>query len=144
MEEREETKALLSGIIYGDCAFWIALVGMFVGLIGIIIYFFGNNQFFDANILINHLLAGKDADTIWRQATEGEVIYGHWYLNKFGFSDAISMLGISICCCAAVVGAWGSVIGMIVNKEKPYLFLVFALIISVILTCSAAGLISLH
>ena|SRR6056297_2369747 len=144
MEENQETKALLSGIIYGDCAFWIALVGMVVGLIGILIYFFGASQFFDANVLINHLLAGEDANTIWKKATDGEVIYGHWYLGKFGYSDAISMLGISICCFAAVVGSWGSVIGMILNKEKPYLFLVFALVIAVILTCSAAGLISLH
>jgi len=144
MEDRDETKALLSGIIYGDCAYYIALVGMVVSMVGIIIYFFGVNQYFDANVMINHLMAGEDADTIWKEATEGEVLYGHWYLGKMAFSDAISMLGIGICCCAAVVGAWGSVIGMILNKEKPYLFLVFALIIAVILICSAAGLISLH
>jgi hypothetical protein len=36
------------------------------------------------------------------------------------------------------------VVGMIVNKEKPYIFLVFALIIAVILAMSAGGLISIH
>lgn len=147
MNEQERPQALLSGIIYGEFAFWIAIIGMIVATIGIIIYFLGGNQFFDANILINELWAGKDTATIWKDAAPEKiehVLHGHWYLKNLVYSDAISMLGIGICCLSAVVGSWGSVIGMIINKEKPYLFLFFAIIIAILLTCSAAGLISLH
>ncbi len=145
MNEEQSTKPLLSGIIYGECAFWLAIIGMVVAIIGILIYLGGVNQYFDPQVLINGLWEGKDADTIWREASkEGGVLYGHWYLGNLAFSDALAMLGIGISCLGGVIGAWGAVAGMIINKEKPYLFLIFALVIAIILVCSAAGLISIH
>jgi len=144
MTEQEKPQALLSGVIYGEITYWVTLIGMVIATIGMILYFIIGNQFFDANTMINELWAGKDAATIWEDAAGTKVIHGHWYLTKLAFTDAIAMLGLGLCCLAAVFGSWGSVIGMIANKEKPYLFLVFAIIIAVLLTCSAAGLISLH
>ena len=143
-EERQVPKPLLSGIIYGEIAYWIALLGMGVSIIGIILYLIGMNQFFDPQTVLDGLFAGKDTAVIWKEAANSEVMHGHWYLQVLTKSDAIAMLGIGICCLAGVIGAWGSVVGMFVNKEKPYIFLIFALIIAVILVMSAAGLISVH
>ncbi|MGM0760137.1 MAG: DUF1634 domain-containing protein [Thermodesulfobacteriota bacterium] len=143
-EERQIPKPLLSGIIYGEIAYWITLVGMCVSIVGIVLYLIGFNQFFDPQAVLNGLFAGQDTAEIWKNAANTEVIHGHWYMDVLAKSDAIAMLGIGICCLAGVVGAWGSVIGMIVNKEKPYIFLLFAFIIAVILVMSAGGLISIH
>ena len=144
-QQQQRPKALLSGVIYGECAFWIAIAGMIIAIIGILLGFAGLEKVFHGKLVMQHLLSGSDASTIWERASSYDhVQHGHWYLGKLGFSDAISMLGISLCCLAAVVGSWGSVIGMIVNKEKPAFYVGFSLIIAVILTCSAAGLISIH
>ena len=143
-EEKSYQKPLLSGLIYGEIAYWVALLGMAVSIVGIILYLIGVNQFFEPQTLLNELFAGKDVTTIWHDAADSHVMHGHWYLQVLAKSDAIAMLGIGICCFAGVLGAWGSTIGMIVNKEKPYIFLVFALIISIILAMSAGGLISIH
>jgi hypothetical protein len=141
---QEYPKPRLSGIVYGECAYWLAIAGMIIAAIGLVMYMFKVNQFFDAQQLMAALWEGKDTDTIWKLATGDNVQYGHWYLKNLGYSDGLAMLGIGVCCVAGVVGIWGSVIAMIVKKEKPYIFLVFALIIAIILIASAAGLISIH
>ncbi len=143
-EERQIPKPLLSGVIYGEFAYWVALIGMCVSIVGIILYLIGINQFFDPQVVLDGLFSGKDTAVIWKEAANSKVIHGHWYLQMLAKSDAIAMLGIGICCFAGVLGAWGSVVGMIASKEKPYIFLVFALIIAVILAMSAGGLISVH
>ena len=144
-QQEQRPKPLLSGVIYGECAFWIAIAGMVIAIIGLLLGFAGMERVFDSEVVLEQLLSGSDAATIWEKTDSyDKVQHGHWYLSKMGFSDAISMLGISLSCLAAVVGSWGSVVGMIANKEKPSFYVGFALIIAVILTCSAAGLISIH
>ncbi|MFO7876102.1 MAG: hypothetical protein R6U55_05925 [Desulfovermiculus sp.] len=143
-EENQATKPLLSGVIYGEFAYWTALVGMGVSIVGIVLYLIGLNQLVDPQILLAGLFEGLDANQIWEQAAGSEALHGHWYLSVLAKSDAIAMLGIAICCLAGVLGIWGAVVGMIASKEKPYIFLVFALIIAVILTMSAAGLLKIH
>lgn len=141
---QEYPKPRLSGIVYGEFAYWLTLAGMVVAIIGMVMYMFKMNQFFDAQKLMAALWEGKDTHSIWKLASGSEVQYGHWYLKNLATSDGLAMLGIGICCVAGVFGIWGSVVAMIVKKEKPYIFLVFALIIAIILLCSAAGLISIH
>lgn len=144
MTQQEKPKPLLSGIIYGEFAFWVTIIGMIVAIIGMVLYFFGGDQFFDNQILLNKLLTGENAATIWKGVVGREIIHGHWYLDNLSFSDAICMLGIGICGLAGIVGVFGSMAGMIVKRERPYVFLVFALVIAAILILSATGLISIH
>jgi len=117
---------------------------MVIAIVEISMYFFDHNQFLDDQVLLDGLWAGKDKTEIWDEAAGSEVIHGHWYLHKLGWSDGIAMLGIAISCLAGVIGAWGAFAGMIAKKEKPVIFAVFALVISLLLTASAAGLIALH
>ena len=56
--------------------------------------------------------------------------------------DAIAMLGIAIGCLAAMFGMWGAFFQMLRRGRK--LYLIFALVIAVILTLSALGIISLE
>lgn len=143
-ETQQGPKPLLSGVIYGQCAFWIAVVGFVVSVYGVLMSSIGPSQFFDMDALLNGLWAGKDAMTIWQDAAGYEVMHGHWYLKKLAYPDGIAMLGIGITCLGGVIGAWGAFIGMLIHREKPRIFTVFAAIISIILTASALGLISLH
>ena len=144
MDKKDIPKPLLSGILYGEFAFWLAIGGSVIAAIGIIIYFLGN-QFFDPAKLIAGLLSGKDAAHIWEYAANAHIAHGHWYLQKLGTGDGISMLGIAISCYAGVVGLYASLIGMLKNREKPVIFTVFAVIIIVLVTMSAFGLLpSMH
>jgi uncharacterized membrane protein len=66
--------------------------------------------------------------------------HGHWYLGKLGYGDAIAMLGIAVSCFAAVIGMWGATFAMFRDKEK--LYAAFALIVALLLTLCALGIIS--
>ncbi|MDI6792867.1 MAG: DUF1634 domain-containing protein [bacterium] len=142
MEKNDAPKPPLAGIVYGDFAYWMTLIGMVIGSIGIGMSLAGVKSFSDPTALISHLLAGHDLHTIWEKSA-GEVVHGHWYLSKLSYSDAIAMLGVAICCFAAVFGTWGSVVAMLRETKKQYLYLILAIIIAVILTLSAIGILSI-
>jgi len=144
MPEEKGPKPLLSGVIYGECVYWISIIGMLIGIIGMVLYFFGGKHFFDAETVISGLLSGKSATVIWQEAAGRESLHGHWYLHQLSYSDAIAMLGIGICCLSAVVGVWGAFLGMVIKKERPYFYWIFALILGILLILAAMGKISLH
>lgn len=144
MNEENAPKPLFSGVIYGEFAFWLAVIGSAIAIIGMMIYFSGN-QFFDAQGLLSGLWSGQTAEEIWRNASATkEVIHGHWYLDYLTTSDGIAMLGIGVSCLAGVLGAWGSFLVMVTKKDNPTVFMVFAGLISLLLTASAFGLITMH
>ena len=144
MEKQHAPKPLLSGVVYGQGAFVIALLGFAVSVGAIVWYFLAGRQFFEADRLMQDLWSGKDVAYIWRHAGDSDVLPGHWYLQKLSFADGISMLGIGIICLAGVVGSWAAWLTMLLHREKPRIFLVFALIISLLLTAAASGVLALH
>ena len=142
MMQEPRPKPLLSGIVYGECVFWLALAGMIMGMIGVGIWLSGDTQFFDADILMHELLAGEDVRTIWETAAGSDVLHRHWYISRLSYGDGMAMLGVGICCCAAVIGTWAAVVTMLLAKERPFVFVLFGLVIAVILSVSAAGVIA--
>ena len=141
MERDKAPKPPLAGIIYGEIAYWILLIGMMVAVVGSGIYLYSGG-YVDATCLLNHLWQGADTHTIWEEcAGVKEIPQGHWYLGMLHQADAIAMLGIAIGSVAAVFGMWGAFIGILRSREKMYI--VFALIIAVILTLSALGVITI-
>ncbi|AEA46460.1 DUF1634 domain-containing protein [Archaeoglobus veneficus] len=141
MGREEAPKPPLAGVVYGEIAYWMVIVGMVIAIAGSFIYL-TSGGYVDSECLLAHLWAGADVHTIWEEcAGIDEVPHGHWYLGMLGYGDAIAMLGIAIACLAAVVGMWGSVAAMF--KEKEMLFAVFALVVAVILTLAAMGVITL-
>jgi hypothetical protein len=133
-----------SGVMYGDVSFWLAIAGSLIAIVGMFLYFTGD-QFFDSESLFNGLCRGQRADQLWMNTSPAkEVLSGHWYLSYLNTSDGVSMLGIGIACLAGVIGAWSSFLTMLIKRDNPGIFILFVLIISLLLTASALGLIAIH
>lgn len=131
------------GIIYGEIAYWTLLVGMTISIIGLVIYIVSPSPgYIDKAYLLDYLWQGYDCQTIY-QELGGVSHIPPWYacIGMLSKGDMVSMLGISICCLAAPIGIWGMVVQLARSKER--LYLIFAVIIAVVLTLTAIGLISM-
>ena len=140
MKEKRPEPPLV-GVIYGEITYWITLVGLIVGIVGIAISLAGNS-IMDTSKMITLLWEGKTIEEIWKEAANQEVPHGHWYLEKLSYGDAIAMLGIAIMSIAAVIGMWASAIIALI-RDKDILYGILALIVAVILLLCAAGIIAL-
>jgi hypothetical protein len=141
-EKESAPKPPIAGIIYGRTCYWIVMIGIIVAMTGMIMYFTSDGYFNEA-CLLDNLWEGKDVETIWEEcAGVTSMPQGHWYLGLLSYGDVIAMLGIAIISLAAVVGMWGAFIGTVRSGER--MFAVFALIIAVILTLSAIGVLKLE
>ena len=142
MVNEEAPKPPIAGIIYGRICFWIVMAGILVAIVGMIMYFVSDG-YFNEGCLLESLWEGKDVETIWHEcAGVSSVPQGHWYFSLLSHGDVIAMLGIAITAVAAVFGMWGAFIGTIRSGER--LFALFALIVAVILTLSAIGVLKLE
>ncbi len=135
-------KPPIAGVIYGTICFWIVMLGIAVAIAGMIMYFVSDTQV-SQECLLDTLWEGATVEEIWHEcAGVDEVPTGHWWLKCLSEGYCIAMLGIAICAWAAVIGMWGAVWGTVRSGER--LYVVFALIIAVILTLAAIGVISLE
>jgi hypothetical protein len=142
--ENERPKPPIAGVIYGTICYWIVVVGILIAIVGMSMYFVSGGCL-DTDILLDSLWEGKVVEDVWEEAScIGELPEGHWYLNLdlLSHGDVIAMVGIAIICGAAVVGMWGAFVGTVRSRER--LYAVLALIIAVILTLSAIGVVSLE
>jgi hypothetical protein len=139
--KEEAPKPPIAGIIYGEIAYWLVIIGMLVAIAGSAMYLTAGG-YVDQTCFLGHLWKGDDVHTIWEEcAGVSEVPHGHWYIGMLSYGDAVAMLGIAIGCFAAVIGMWGAFLGMLRSKESIYI--IFALIVAIILLLSALGIISL-
>ena len=141
MGKDKAPKPPTAGIIYGEITYWLLIVGTIVAIVGIAIYMMSGG-YVNQTCLLNHLWGGADVSTIWKECAGAvKLPEGHWYLGMLSQGDGIAMLGIAISCLAAVFGIWGAFIGLLRSRERVYIIL--ALMIAVILTLSALGVITL-
>ena len=142
MNNGDIPKAPKAGVLYGRICYWIVLIGILVSIIGIGIYFTSDGCV-DRESLWQGIWDGNEKEVLWENNCTGEdVPEGHWYFGHLGDGDGLAMLGVAICSIAAVLGIWAAFIQMVREKEKVYS--VFALIVAVILTLGATGIISFH
>lgn len=129
----------VTGIIYGEIAYWVALLGILISIIGIVIYMVSGG-YLNMTCSLDQLWRGTSVDAIWTGcANVSQTPEGHWYFGKLAYGDGIAMLGIAVSCTAAVLGMWGGLFGMI--RSKGGMYIVFVLIVAIILTLCAAGLV---
>jgi hypothetical protein len=142
VKESAAHKPLLAGVIYGEIVFWLMLSSMVIAIPGLIIYI-RSGGYLDSVNLLNHLWRGSDCLTIWQEV--GNVSQPiPWYscLGMLAHGDMVAVLGLVITGIAAVIGMWGAFLGTLHSKSG--IFMIFAFIIAVILTLSAAGVLNLQ
>jgi len=133
-------KPPVTGIAYGELAYWLTIVGMVVSIAGTVIYL-TDSGLLNARCTLDLLWNGKSIHEIIEHCgTVGE-LSGHWYLSHLPKGDAIAMLGISICSMAAVVGIW--VACVFTARERDYKYVFFAFVVALILTLCVTGVIAL-
>ncbi len=137
--EKEKIKPPITGIAYGEIAYWLTIVGMIVAITGTAIYLTGTSLL-DAGCTLNLLWKGKSIHEILKECGSIEELSGHWYFGYLPKGDAIAMLGIAICSMAAVIGMWVA-FGLTI-KERDYKYALFALIVVLILTMCVTGIIA--
>lgn len=139
----EKPKPPIVGIVYGEAAYWITVLGMIIGIIGAGIYLSGSGLM--SPEFMEDLLKGEDHHTLWKKYSEIEELpEGHWYINYITYGDSIAMLGIVICSIAGVIGIWLTTIMTFIKREVPVKFGVFSLVIAVIMTLAALGIVAMH
>jgi magnesium-transporting ATPase (P-type) len=141
MEKEKVPAPPREGIVYGEIAYWLLVTGVIIAISGLIVYI-TSQGYIDKASLLNYLWRGVDCHTIWKDLG-GVSQPPAWYssLGMLSKGDMLAMLGIAVSCLAAVLGMWGTAFQMVRSKGKLYLF--FALIIAVVLTFSALGLITM-
>jgi len=140
----------VAGVVYGQIAYWILLLGLIVALVGSVICMVsGSNS--GGSTELDYVWRGDTVVAIWEScAGFATPPSGHWYLQALPHGDGVSMLGIAISCVAAVLGMWGASLTMLrrsiqqTHDRLTRLYFLFALIIAVILTLSAVGILALE
>jgi hypothetical protein len=130
-------KPPVAGIIYGEIAYWVAMIGITIALIGSTVYL-ALGGYFNETSLFKCLWEGDTTSTIWSRSTSlSYVPHGFWYIHSLTQGDCIAMLGVVVACVAAVVGMWAVVYKM--ARDKDGIFTIFSLIVAVILTLGVFG-----
>lgn len=142
MEKNEVPAPLQAGIIYGESVFWIMMVGLLIAVPGFIMYM-STGGYLNSAALLQHLWSGSDCATIWKEV--GNVSSPLPWYSSFGMlskGDMLDLLGIALTGTAAVIGMWGTFLGTL--RSKSGIYCVFALMIAVVLTLSAIGILKLE
>lgn len=141
MEGNKAPSPPREGIIYATIVYWVLVAGVLIAIAGLALYIPAAGQI-EKSSLLNYLWHGYDCKTIWSDLAAGGQPLSLFSLGGLSQGDRLATLGISISCLAAVFGMWGLTIQMARRRQK--LYLLFTVIIAVVLTLSAAGLVSLE
>lgn len=141
-ETDNRTDAPLFGIVYGEIVYWIAVVGVVVGITGVAMHLSNAGSQESSVQALDALWAGKSAAEIWGADADTEGM-GHWYLKELRTGNGLAMLGVAMCCAAAVFGLFGGCIAMFTSRgREPVLYMILAVIVLVLLSLSVIGVVS--
>jgi len=138
-----------TGIVYGQTVYWLVMLGIAAALIGSIMCVISPENPNSASIL-GGLLNGDSNHILWEEcAGLNGSLNGYWYLFLPSHGDRIAMFGIAITCIAAIFGMWGASVTMVFTPKHARipmntLYFILAIVVSVVLTLSALGIISLE
>lgn len=152
MEKRvvEMPKPPIEGIIYGETAAIITIIGIGIAIAGIFIGVSSGNDIIDFDKLVNDLLSGKSEYYIWNHDSKiGDLQHQkYWFFNMLNCGTGIAMTGIAIAIFGGIIGVLGMFASMFRSKEillyKGGLYTVLAFVIVLIMVLAATGVISLR
>ncbi len=135
--ERNDQKAPLAALMYGESVYWGVLLGSLIVIVGSVLSFLGDN-YVKVSYWISSIWKGESIDQIWKGATGG-LPHGHWYLQHLSRGDALCALGISLGVFSVVPGLFLS--GVVLLKEGEKLYGILALIGCAVVLIGVLGLI---
>jgi hypothetical protein len=138
----------VEGIVYGEIAAWITVVGMAVAVVGLVAGFIHGGGILDETGVLSDLFGGRGEGAIWlRDSVFSHMPEHYWFLKERLSGDELAMIGLVLACYGGVVGTWGMFLSMFRKKEVLLhtggLYAVLAGIVALILTLAASGIISL-
>lgn len=141
-QEKDIPKPALPGVIYSEIVYWIMILSLAIAIPGFIIYL-EHGGYLNSSEVLKSLWQGSDCHTIWKNAANISQPLP-WYdsLRMLSNGDMLATLGIAIAGFAAVLGMWGAFVGTLRSPGKIYI--VFALVIAIVLTMSALGIIKIQ
>ena len=140
-EEIRIPEAPVAGIVYGKIAYSIAMTGVFITTVGSALYLVFGGYLSETSFL-QDLFKGDSVRTTWAQLVGvAGIPHECWYLGRLCQGDCLAMLGIALVCLAGVVAMWGVALELLRSKGGVYIIL--AVVVAVILTLSASGLITI-
>jgi Ni,Fe-hydrogenase I cytochrome b subunit len=142
MTEQDTSRpvAPFSGRIYGEIVYWGTVLGTVVAIIGTIYSFLSKEEYLSTAKSISGIWQQKSVETIW-QETVGHLPQGHWYLDHLTEGSGLTELGLAIGVFMVIPAMIAS--GIVLFKEKQYMFGVLAFIAMLITTVSMLGLLPL-
>jgi hypothetical protein len=144
----EKPKPPVEGIIYGEVAAWVTVVGVIIALVGLIIGITSGNDIVDYSKLVNDLLSGKSEYRIWEDDSKLVNPNGYWFFSQLSSGTGIAMTGIAIAIFGGLVGIWGMVISTFRSREillyKNGLYTLLGFAIALIISLAATGILSLR
>ena len=138
----------LEGVVYGEVAAWITVVGMAIAVVGLLISFVWGGGVLEERGLLADLFRGRGEGSIWAN----DSIFAHmpehyWFFKQRLSGDEISMVGLVLACYGGVAGTWGMFLSMFRRTKAQVsgrgLYRLLAVVIGIVLTLAAVGIISL-
>jgi len=136
--EQTRPPIALSGIVYGECVYWLTIVGSIVAIVGATIAMLGVRNYLDPSYVFSAIWEGKSTTDIWND-TVGQIPRGHWYLPRLGTGDGLAMFGLALGVFSVIPGMIGAAVVMF--KKKDTAFAVLALVAAILCITACIGLI---
>ncbi len=127
-----------AGRVYGEISFYIAIIGLLIGIVGSIISLTGYSTM-NSRAMIRELWQGKNIEQVWNGAGEMSVPHdGYWFTRYLPKGDAVAELGITFIAMAAIGGMMG--VAVTLFSKKDYLYLTFTLVVFLIMMSTMTGI----
>jgi hypothetical protein len=134
IEEAQQIKVPLSGIVYGNIIYWVTLVGAVIVIVGSVLSFLTEANYMLPGYLLSAIWEGKTVDQIW--AVVGGPPEGHWYLWEIATGNGLTMFGIALGVFSVIPGLLAA--GVVLWREKNYLYGSLAVIAALITIAAMA------
>jgi hypothetical protein len=136
--EQTRPPIAFSGIVYGECVYWVTILGSIIAIVGATIAMLGVKNYLDPSYVFSSIWEGKSTTDIWEGAV-GQIPRGHWYLPRLGTGDGLAMFGLALGVFSVIPGMIAAAVVML--KKKDTMFGVLALVASILCITACIGLI---
>jgi hypothetical protein len=147
-KEPERPKPPIEGVLYAEISAWITVAGMLVAMVGLIAAFLFGGGILDEIGVMKDLFGGRGESVIWaKDSVFASMPEQYWFFKHRLDADEFSMIGLIFACYGGVVGVWAMFFSTFRAKKvlfyKRGLYTFLALLLAVIMTLAATGMITL-